>query len=185
MINTKQKKNELIHYGVPGMKWGVRKKYYYEKHGVGAKKAAYKAANKQYNAAFNKAYAYTNNHSLTALTGGITKRGKARAKKMESDWGKVVDASQARYDAKKTYKSAKKAAKQELRNEKKSTIKRKKEHPYLTAKKELYSHTRKQQAVNIVRNYANLNTNNPVLRQATNTGANWVSNRLLKDYLDK
>ena len=25
--------NELKHYGVPGMKWGVRKKRYYEKDG--------------------------------------------------------------------------------------------------------------------------------------------------------
>ena len=88
VYNTIPNPDELYHYGVKGMKWGVRKK-----------KLAYKQAKRAYNRAFLKADTLrTQAYSFS----------KAKRAANEKRWGDVYDKAQALNKAEAEYKSAKK-----------------------------------------------------------------------------
>lgn len=89
---------ELYHYGVKGMKWGVRRT-------LDAKKASYKKAKKEYNKAFNQAYNKNRPYSLSK------KRREATAER----WADARDKAVKLKTAKTEYKDAKKAYKADER----------------------------------------------------------------------
>lgn len=101
---------ELMHYGVKGMKWGVRR--FENKNGtltpagkrrysddVYEKKAAYKQAKKDYNKSFNKAY----NKSVAAYS-PIKKHRKANDERWDDAFKKAESANKAKTDYKKAKK---------------------------------------------------------------------------------
>lgn len=95
--------DELKHFGVKGMKWGHRKKYY-DSDGnlnrLGKARQEYKTAKKEYNKSFNTAY----NRSASPIPYALTKKGRA---KTNESWDKVQSDINKYNDAKKEYKSAK------------------------------------------------------------------------------
>lgn len=97
--------NELQHYGVKGMKWGVRKKREYTP--LEAKRAAYKQAKKDYSKAYNKAFA------------GYSPIKKHRQAN-DQRWEDAANKAEALRKAKSDYKSAKKTARIERKAEKKA-----------------------------------------------------------------
>ena len=112
-IGVKKMNNEeLMHYGIPGMKWGHRKAQTtsstYNK--VRSTKAAYKQAKKQYSKDFNKAYGYTTRHPISQFVG---KKAKA-----ESDrrWDKAYDSADKVNSTKSAYKKAKIERKTQIKN---------------------------------------------------------------------
>lgn len=90
---------ELQHYGVKGMKWGVRKaqKEYAE---LDRRKAAYKKAKQDYNTAYNKAY----NRSAGALSPFKKHRQNA-----EKRWQDAATKAEKLNAAEKAYKEQKKS----------------------------------------------------------------------------
>ena len=89
---------ELCHYGVKGMKWGVRKaEKEYAK--LDKAKADYKKARKAYNKSFNKAY----NRSIAAYS-PIKKHRDANDKR----WKDAANKAEKLNEAKKAYKDQKK-----------------------------------------------------------------------------
>jgi len=108
-VVRKSENSELYHYGVPGMKWGVRKKY--ETVGdddLRAKKEAYKSAKRDYNRSFNKAY-----NRASAAYSPIKKHRENNDKRWEDavDKAKSLDKAKGEYkQAKKVYKEVNKEA---------------------------------------------------------------------------
>ena len=92
----------LEHFGVKGMKWGVRNA-----------KSEYKKARKAYNKSFNKAYNYSGNHPISQF---VTKKGKAKS---ENAWNQASSDADRYNSAKSAYKNAKR----ERRNAIKDTYK--------------------------------------------------------------
>lgn len=84
----------LEHFGVKGMKWGVRKQK------VLNAKSEYKKARKAYNKSYNKAYNYSANHPYSQF---VTKKGRAES---ENRWEQ----------AKSAYKSAKRERKNAIKD---------------------------------------------------------------------
>ena len=90
---------ELQHYGVKGMKWGVRKaQNEYAK--LDKLKGEYKKAKKAYNKAYNRASGFRNYGSFSPI--------KAHRDASQKRWEKAYDKSRALADAKKAYKDQKK-----------------------------------------------------------------------------
>ena len=101
---------ELYHYGVKGMKWGVRRsrdvgsstgsrKQITTKSDVAAAKKAMKAARKDYNKAFNKAY----NRAFAAYSPS-----KKHREANDQRWDDAFDKGAKYCEAKKNYKTMKK-----------------------------------------------------------------------------
>nr|DAP09057.1 MAG TPA: hypothetical protein [Caudoviricetes sp.] len=91
----------LMHYGIPGMKWGVRKRTYDANTAYGRMKLAkqqYKSDKKAYNKSFNKAYYHNHAYSLS----------KRKRQASEKRWEDVSNKVDTLNSSKKAYKSAKK-----------------------------------------------------------------------------
>lgn len=102
--------NELYHYGVPGMRWGRRKKQYGESaivSNVRKTKAAYKSANKAYSKAYNKA----SSKSIAELS-PFKKHRQAN----DARWKDVVKKAEAANKAEIAYKEAKRARKTAIKS---------------------------------------------------------------------
>ena len=101
--NYLQHDSFLEHYGVPGMKWGVRKN-----RAVVSAKNAYKKAKKDYSKAFDTAYGHSARHLISQYFG-------KNKKISDKNWNKVGKASENLQKTKKAYKEAKKTAKAEYK----------------------------------------------------------------------
>lgn len=94
----------LEHFGVKGMKWGVRKQK------VLNAKSEYKKARKAYNKSYNKAYNYSANHLYSQFA---TKKGKAES---ENRWDQAISDANRYNSAKSAYKSAKRERKNAIKD---------------------------------------------------------------------
>ena len=97
--------DELMHFGVKGMKWGHRKNNYTTS--LDTAKANYKSAKGDYTKSFNKAY----NRSIMAYS-PIKKHRQAN----DERWNKVSNDAEKLRDARKVYKQEKKANRQAINN---------------------------------------------------------------------
>lgn len=89
----------LEHFGVKGMKWGVRKQK------VLNAKSEYKKARKAYSKSYNKAYRNSAHHPITQFT---SKKGKAKS---DALWKKAMSDADQLNSAKRAYKKAKRERK--------------------------------------------------------------------------
>lgn len=104
----------LAHYGVKGMKWGVRRRSAYEN--MKTKKAAYKQSYKDFNKSYNDAYSYSYRHPVTQWFG----KNKRTA---DSKWSDATKKGVASDKAKAEYKQAKKDYKVATKAERKQAVK--------------------------------------------------------------
>ena len=107
--------NYLQHFGVKGMKWGVRhdrkalpKSSTYKK--VQSAKQQYKNAKKDFNKAYNKSYSYSSRHYIGQFT---NKNKKAESNRL---WNDTADKSRALDKAEANYKNAKKERKTKIKS---------------------------------------------------------------------
>ena len=93
--------NELYHYGVKGMKWGVHKKR--SETSVDRARSAYKTAKKDYNKSYNSAYDYSRRYPISQFT--------SKKRRVESDrrWEDAQNKAKTLDSAKKAYKAEKEA----------------------------------------------------------------------------
>ena len=106
------RQDELMHYGVPGMKWGHRKALPIssQRARYDAAKQQYKADRKAYSKSFNKAYSYSSRHPISQYVG---KKQKAESgKRWDDAYDKAVQANKS----KSAMKQAKKDRKQSIKN---------------------------------------------------------------------
>lgn len=103
LIYESNNTDELMHYGVPGMKWGKRKVR--PQSGLDIAKSNYKTAKKEYSKSYNKAYSYSSRHPVSQFVG---KKAKA-----ESDrrWQDAYDKAENVRKAKDAYKNTKRTNK--------------------------------------------------------------------------
>lgn len=101
MYEMYEDNNYLAHYGVKGMKWGVRRA---KDPVLGEKKAAYKQAKKDYNKSYSEAYKYSSRHPVGQWA--------SKKKSAEADrrWEDAIDKAGKLNTAKSEYKQAKKDA---------------------------------------------------------------------------
>lgn len=100
---------ELYHYGVKGMKWGVRKKPEQSSiaREVQSTKAAYKNAKKEYNRAFNRYY--NRAHQAYSLS-------KKKRAANDARFEEALNKADALDNAKTAYKTAKRARKDAIKS---------------------------------------------------------------------
>lgn len=101
-----EQSDELMHYGVPGMKWGKRKARPQSE--VSTARKAYRQAKREYTKSFNKAY----NRSAAALS-PFKKHREAN----DARWDDAIDKANAANKAKATLKKAKATAKAKAKAE--------------------------------------------------------------------
>lgn len=101
MYEMYEDNNYLAHYGVKGMKWGVRRA---KDPVLGEKKAAYKQAKKDYNKSYSEAYKYSSRHPVGQWA---SKKKSAEAGRR---WEDAIDKAGKLNTAKSEYKQAKKDA---------------------------------------------------------------------------
>lgn len=105
------RKDELMHYGVKGMKWGHRKALPIssQRARYDAAKQQYKADRKAYSKSFDKAYSYSNRHPISQYVG---KKQKAESNRLWEDANdKAIQATKSKY------------AMKQVKNERKLNIK--------------------------------------------------------------
>lgn len=96
--DVQNQSDELMHYGVKGMKWGHRK----AQTDVSTARAAYKTAKKEYNKSFDKAY--NRAHQAYSLS-------KKKRAANDARWEDVANKAETLRNAKKEYKQVKATAK--------------------------------------------------------------------------
>ena len=105
-----------MHYGVKGMKWGVRRARpemptSSTRQRFDSTKTAYKQSKKDYNKSFNKAYGYTYRHGVV---GPLVSK-KVREER-DRRWDDAINKADALNKAKTDYKQAKKERKQAIKD---------------------------------------------------------------------
>lgn len=104
----------LQHYGVLGMKWGVRRRTQLPTSSTRKKyddtKVNYKAAKKAYNKAFNKASNYSSAHAIGQWTN------KKKSAEADKRWDDAINKADAVNKAKTQYKQAKQERKQKIKD---------------------------------------------------------------------
>ena len=115
--------DSLMHYGVPGMKWGVKRAkapISRPSSAYGSAKAKYKAAKKAYSKSYNKSY----NLSANGFANLLSKKHRAAR---DASWEDTYKKVEQLDTAKKNYKKAKqdrkakiKAAKQQYKDSKRA-----------------------------------------------------------------
>lgn len=111
-MNLISSENYLMHYGVKGMKWGVR----HDPERVGRVKSAkanYKVANKQYSKDFDRAYYYSRRHPISQYI----KKSPTYAESNKR-WETAMKSAEAANKAKNKYKKENIRSKIERKNEK-------------------------------------------------------------------
>ena len=106
IIKRTNNDDELMHYGVLGMKWGRRK----ANPQLSNTKKAYKQAKKEYNKAYNSAYGYSSRHPVGQF---VSKKKKAESNKR---WADVVTAAKKEKQAEDAYKAEKAKIKAEQKD---------------------------------------------------------------------
>ena len=106
IIKRTNNDDELMHYGVLGMKWGHRK----ANPQLSNTKKAYKQAKKEYSKAYNSAYGYSSRHPVGQFV--------SKKKKAESDkrWADAATAAKKERQAKDAYKAEKAKVKAEQKD---------------------------------------------------------------------
>lgn len=106
MYDYNYSEDYLMHYGVKGMKWGVRRATSQlatsdTRKRFDSAKADYKQAKKDYNKAWDSAQKYTNRHPIGQFV--------SKKKKAESDrrWNDAIDKAEVANKAQAKYKKAK------------------------------------------------------------------------------
>lgn len=160
-MNT-QRSNELYHYGVPGMKWGVRRAVRND--------ASVRSARKRYNRDFNAAAkAATKTKSFA-----ITQKGKAKKAARDKAYSESYDrmmASQKKLKAAET--KARNKAEKELTKPKKSPIAQE-----MTRQKK---HIAKKRAIDAVSRYLQRNGKSSArVDNAATFGKLWLDKRYTK-----
>lgn len=105
------RQDELMHYGVKGMKWGHRKALPIssQRARYDAAKQQYKADKKAYSKSFDKAYSYSGRHPISQYVG---KKQKAESNRLWEDaYNKATQAKKS------------KSAMKQVKNERKQSIK--------------------------------------------------------------
>lgn len=114
-MNTKfycvPKDSDLMHYGIKGMKWGVRKDP--DRQSVRTARAEYREANRDYNETYKRAYDYSTRHPISQYI-----RKSRHYNKSNELWGDVWEKSRISRDKKTAYKKAKKDYRNNKRAEK-------------------------------------------------------------------
>lgn len=105
----------LMHYGIKGMKWGVRRAQSQlavsnTRKKFDSTKADYKSAKKAYAKAYNKAYNYSYVHPITQFTS------KKRSAEANRRWDDAVTKAENIQNTKKAYKQAKAERKQAIKD---------------------------------------------------------------------
>lgn len=129
-MNNATYESELYHFGVKGMKWGVRRyqnadgslnaagRNRYYKQPVKDARASRRSASKQYSKSYNKYYNDAKRHPISTIrfAAGSTSNNK-RIKRLSNEWDNAKKADKSYDRAKDKYKQAKKDFKQNVKND--------------------------------------------------------------------
>ena len=120
VVGAENQTDELMHYGVPGMKWGHRKALPTSsiRQRFDSAKSNYKSAKKAYNKAFNKASNYSSNHAIGQFTN------KKKVAEADKRWNDAINKADKVNKAQAEYKKAKQARKSAIKNTYKSIDKK-------------------------------------------------------------